>query len=74
MPSILVRGLDKKIIEGLKARARRNGRSLQGEAKLVIEQAAGAAQIDAILARWKKEFAGKKFESSADLIREDRER
>ena len=73
MPSILVRGLDKKIIERLKARARRNGRSLQGEAKLLIEQAAGAARIDAILERWKKELAGKKFKNSADVIRQDRE-
>lgn len=74
MPSILVRGLDKKTIERLKARAKRNGRSLQSEAKWAIEHAAGAEQIDAILDRWKKEFAGKKFENSADLIREDRER
>jgi plasmid stability protein len=74
MPSILVRGLDKRIIDRLKERARRNGRSLQSEVKSALEQAAGAEQIDAILDRWKKEFAGRKFENSADLIREDRQR
>ncbi len=77
MPSILVRGLDEKTVERLKERAKRNGRSLQSEAKRVLEEAAapGREEIAAVFERWDKRFAGRKFEtSSADLIREDRER
>jgi len=77
MPDILVRGLKPQTVERLKARAKRDGRSLQGEAKHVLEQAAGAdsEEIAAILDRWKKRFAGRRSaDSSAELIREDRDR
>jgi len=76
MSDILVRGLKSKTVERLKARAKRHGRSLQGEARRLLEQAAGAdsEEIAAMLDRWKKCFAGRKFTSSADLIREDRDR
>ncbi len=76
MPDILVRGLDDETVKRLKARAKRNGRSLQGEAKRVLEQAAGmnAEEVAAVLDGWKKRFAGRRFADSADLIREDRER
>jgi plasmid stability protein len=40
MGSILVRGLGQKTIERLKERARLNGRSLQQEAKALLERAA----------------------------------
>jgi hypothetical protein len=40
--SILVRGLDQKTIERLKARARLNGRTLQQEVKTLLERAAEA--------------------------------
>jgi plasmid stability protein len=76
MSDILIRGLDAKTVRRLKARARKNGRSLQNEAKLVLEQAAGggAAEIAAMLDGWKKRFAGRRFHGSEDLIREDRDR
>jgi plasmid stability protein len=74
MPSILVRGLKAGTIEKLKSRARRNGRSLQSEAKLLIEQSAGAEDLRALLARWKERFGDRRFSSSAMLIREDRAR
>jgi plasmid stability protein len=76
MADILVRGLDAKTVQGLKKRAKTNGRSLQGELKIVLEEAAGPAskRVEAILARWKPVFAGRKLDSTADLIREDRER
>jgi len=63
-------------VKQLKARAKRNGRSLQGEAKMVLEQAArqNAGDVAAIFARWDKYLAGKRFSSNAELIREDRER
>jgi plasmid stability protein len=76
MPDILVRGLNAEALKKLKARARRHGRSLQSEAKGLLERAAGAdaAEIADMLDKWKKEFAGRKLADSVDLIREDRRR
>jgi plasmid stability protein len=76
MPDILIRGLEPETIRRLKARAKRHGRSLQGEAKLLVEQATGAGgqHVAAMLERWQERFAGRRFSSSARLIREDRKR
>jgi antitoxin FitA len=76
MPDILVRGLDAETVKRLKARASQHGRSLQSEVKMLVERAAGAGgeQVAAILNRWEKQFAGRRFSSSARLIREDRNR
>lgn len=40
MPAVHVRDLDDAVIAGLKARARQNRRSLQGELKTILEAAA----------------------------------
>jgi plasmid stability protein len=78
MPDILVRDIDPEKLELLKARAKKNGRSLQSEAKLLIEKAAEERtneEVLALLETWKKQFSGRKFSiSSVDLIREDRDR
>jgi len=76
MAQILVRNLDPKAVERLKARAKRHGRSLQGEAKLLLEYAAGAGaeEVAEMLDGWKKRFKGRRFGSSVKLIREDRNR
>ena len=76
MPDILIRSLDEKVLKRLKVRAKRHGRSLQAEAKLLLEQAAGAgsAEIAAMLDGWNRRFARRKFTDSADLIRQDRDR
>jgi len=76
MSDILVRGLDAEAVKRLKARARRHGRSLQSEAKLLLEQAAGASgeEVAAMLDGWKRRFAGRRLADSAKLIREDRDR
>ena len=76
MPDILIRGLNAQAAKRLKARAKRNGRSLQGEAKLLLEQAAGTGteEIAAMLGRWRKRLAGRKLAGSADMIRQDRDR
>ncbi len=77
MPSILIRGLDKKTIERLKAKAKRNGRSLQGEAKRVLEEAAGQIRWEEVrqgFAKLRQEFGDRKFPSAVEMIREDRER
>ena len=76
MADILVRGLAAPTVKRLKARAKRHGRSLQSEAKLLLEQAAGrnATEIAAVFERWQKRFAGRRFSDSAALIHEDRQR
>jgi plasmid stability protein len=76
MPDILIRGLNQRFLQRLKTRAKRHGRSLQSEAKMLLEQAAGSGSEDIakVLDRWKERFAGRKFSSSADLIRQDRRR
>jgi plasmid stability protein len=78
MPDILVRDIDPEKLERLKARAKKNGRSLQSEAKLLIEKAAEektSEEVLALLENWRKDFSGRKYSvSSVDLIREDRDR
>jgi antitoxin FitA len=76
MPDILIRGLQPETIEQIKARAKRHGRSLQSEVKLLVEQAtaSGVQHLAATFDLWEKRFAGRKFSSSVRLIREDRKR
>jgi plasmid stability protein len=75
MPDILVRGLDAETLKRLKARAKRNGRSLQSEAKIVLESAAGASLAEALSAAraWRKKL-GERFDDGVALVREDRRR
>jgi plasmid stability protein len=76
MPDILIRGLDDETLRRLKVRAKRHGRSLQGEAKMLLEKAAGAGpeELAAMLDGWKERFAGRQLADSAALISEDRDR
>lgn len=76
MAQVLVRDLDEKTLKRLKARAEVHGRSLQGEVKAILEEAANREVIDrrAIIERVRKRFAGRQFEDSVPLIRKDRER
>jgi antitoxin FitA len=76
MPHILVRDLDPETIERLKARAKRHGRSLQGEAKAILEGGAtfSMREARAVSEKWQRYFKGRQFTDSAKLIREDRNR
>lgn len=74
MSDVLVRGLSAKAVQRLKERGRRNGRSLQGEAKRILEHAAGDGNIAGLFERWDKKFADRRFSSSIQMIREDRRR
>ena len=76
MSQILVRNLDPKVVERLKAIAKQHGRSLQGEAKSLLERTAGigAEKIASMLDGWETRLAGRRFDDSASLIREDRDR
>ena len=79
MAQILVRNLDKSVVERLKKRAKENNRSLQAEVKTILEQTANSPQVDMETAREmieeiRSRFKGRKFPDSAELIREDRDR
>jgi len=76
MAEILVRNLNPETVERLAARARSHGRTLQAEAKAILEAAAPLSMSEArrIALQWQHRLAGKVTGDSADLIREDRER
>ena len=79
MAQILVRDLDKKTVDRLKRLARMNGRSLQAQVKMIVEQAAEEPKVDKktaikMLAEFRKRFEGREFSDSAELIREGRDR
>jgi plasmid stability protein len=77
MPHILVRGLGQETVNRLKERARINGRSLQQEAREILERAAATLTLEEagrLSDRWRRRLAGRSYSDSARLIREDRER
>jgi plasmid stability protein len=75
MPQILVRNLSERAVDSLKARAKRNGRSMEAEARAVLEDAA-APDFDfwAEADRLRNELAekGREFSRSEDVLREIR--
>ena len=81
MPEVLVRNLDEAVVEQLKARARGNGRSLQAELKLILEQAARPeparmprAAYRALADRIRDSLADRPQGDIAELLAEDRAR
>jgi antitoxin FitA len=76
MPSILIRDLDKETIKQLKKRAAANGRSLQAEAKEIIERSARQKTFEQLRreADLLAKAGGPQKTDSVDLIREDRRR
>jgi antitoxin FitA len=76
MPQVLVRDLSEETIIRLKKKAKTHGRSLQGEIKLILEDASLKSMEEAkVLAKKiQSGLAGKIFSDSADLIRQDRSR
>jgi antitoxin FitA len=77
MAQLLVRDLDDRVVQRLKSRAAQHKRSLQAEARKILEEAvpdADAAwkRIDRIFNRFKR--SGRRFSDSVVLIREDRDR
>ena len=76
MSDLLVRDLDPGVVERLKQRADRHGRSLQGEAKAILEAAATFSMDETrqAAARWRESLAGTMKTDSADLVAQDRKR
>ena len=75
MTQLLIRDMQVETVQRLKARAKRHGRSLQGEVKAILEAAAGYSMQEAraVSEGWAARLAGRGFSDSAELIREDRE-
>lgn len=81
MPEVLVRNLDEAVVERLKDRARGNGRSLQAELKLILEQAAATklsrptrAEYRILADRVRATLGDHPQSDSAALLAEDRAR
>jgi plasmid stability protein len=77
MAQLLVRDLDAGVVARLKEQARQNHRSLQGEVKAILEQAAATATRDEALEmidKWQRRWGERVFSDSTQLIREDRDR
>jgi antitoxin FitA len=76
MAQVLVRDLDPAVLEHLKSRARRHGRSLQGELKVILESATlfSVDEARATSERWRRRLEGRMTSDSSDLLREDRDR
>jgi plasmid stability protein len=76
MVQVLVRDLEAEVVARLKARAKRQGRSLQAELKEILEQASRQSLVDAraLAARIRRQLAGRSHSDSAELLAEDRAR
>jgi hypothetical protein len=76
MAQLLVRDVDRVLVEKLKKRARKHGRSLESELRLILRRAAGEpfTELPPEVKRIRALFKGRRFSDSADLLREDRDR
>lgn len=77
MPNVLVRDVEPEILEKIKKRAAKNGRSLQTEVQAILRRSAEAVEplSDALVAaKIKASLRGKIFSDSAELLHEDRNR
>ena len=76
MAQLLVRDLDPATVARLKDKARQNQRSLQGEVKAILEEAAARATPQEALAmidKWQRKWGDRIFTDSTRMIREDRD-
>jgi plasmid stability protein len=76
MPNILVRNVSPVAVAALKARARRNQRTLQAELRSILEQTARVRPevSRAVAARIRRRLAGRRHSDSTLLIAADRAR
>jgi plasmid stability protein len=77
MPNVLVRDVETSVLEKLKSRAARSGRSLQSEVQIILINAVKKAEPLSELETARKireSLKVKKQSDSAELLREDRKR
>jgi plasmid stability protein len=81
MSDLLLRGVEPETVKRLKARAKRNERSLQAELRVILHQAAEREVAEVMTfeegvrfaAEMRKKLEGKIEGTTAELIREDRD-
>ena len=73
---VLIRDLDGAVVVKLKDRARRRGRSLEAELRVILETAAAEdwSGVRTLAAQLRRRLAGRSHSDSVDLLREDRAR
>lgn len=82
MTQVVLENLDFIVIEKLKVRAQRHGRSLEAELEAILTQVAETEVSDcaAVEEAWERidraraKYAGRTFSDSVELLREDRQR
>jgi plasmid stability protein len=75
MGQLIVRGLDDRLIQALKARAARTGRSAEAEHRAILEQTlASEAESFAAAAARLRARSPRQTTDSAELLRKDRDR
>lgn len=76
MPDLLVKDVEPEVVEALANRAANNGRPLQIELKLILEQAARTTMADAreLAARIRHSLGGSVYSNSVELLAEERGR
>ncbi len=76
MSQILVRNLEPDVVERLKGRASRHGRSLQSEVRMILTQSAKLSFPEAreAVLNWQTRLAGRDFPDSVEMLRESRDR
>jgi len=76
MANVLIRDLDDALIERLKKRASKNGRSLQAELQLIVQRAAVTDMLESrdVAARIRRKLSGRTHSDSVALLADDRRR
>jgi plasmid stability protein len=81
MNQLAIEDLDPNVIEKLKVRAQRQGRTLEAELKVILEMAAEGVDTATLKATaWERidkarsKYVGRTFSDGVELLREDRQR
>ena len=75
MAHVLIRNVDDRVVERLKARAQRNGVSLETELRDILQREAmpqSTAEVRSILGELDKRTEGRKLADGVKLLRKDR--
>lgn len=80
MAEVLIRDVADTVVERLRIRAERRGRTLEAELRALLEGAAGEEESDRrrafheVAARMRERYAGTPQTPAVELLREDRDR
>lgn len=76
MAELLLRDVAPELVSALRERAEHHGRTIESEARAVLEESLGLSKSRALVAarRIRSSFAGRRLSNSAELLREDRDR